>query len=72
MVFQILESEGGSGLGTVEAPDVYSAAVQASSRLFKSPGLPFRETGWAGKSGTFAVQNPDGGRGRKFFVRVPT
>jgi hypothetical protein len=72
MVYQILETEDGKAMGTVEAPDVYSAAVQASTRLFKAPGLPFRETGWAGKSGTFAVQTPDGGRGRKFYVRVPT
>lgn len=71
MFFQILESETGVGLDTVEATDVYSAAVKASSRLFKAHGLPFRETGWAGKSGTFSVQNSDGGHGRKFYVRVP-
>lgn len=72
MVFQILEVEDGKAMGTVEAPDVYSAAREASVRLFQARALPYRETGWAGASGTFAVQNGDGTRGRKFYVRVPS
>jgi hypothetical protein len=71
MVFQILESEGGPGLCTVEAPDVYSAAREACRRLFKSNELPYREDGWMGQSGKFSVQESDGKHGRKFYVRVP-
>jgi hypothetical protein len=59
-------------MGTVEAPDVYAAARKASQQFFKEQALPYRETGWAGKSGTFAVQRQDGTRGRQFFVRVPS
>ncbi|MDE2102687.1 MAG: hypothetical protein KGL39_35915 [Patescibacteria group bacterium] len=72
MIFQILESKAGAGLGTVEASDAYSAAREACRRFFKSPLLPFRETDWAGQSGTFAVQEESGARGRRFYVRVPT
>lgn len=71
MVYQILEVEDGKPMGTVEAPDVYSAAVQACQRLFKSRFLPYRESDWAGHSGTFSLQEPDGSHGRKFYVRVP-
>lgn len=71
MVFQILESEDGKVLGTVTASDVYSAAREACQRLFKSQALPYRETGWAGRGGTFSVQEPDGCHGRTFFIKVP-
>jgi hypothetical protein len=71
MVYQILEVEDGKAMATVEAKDVYSAAREACQRIFRSPMLPYRETGWAGRSGTFSVQEPDGSHGRKFYVRVP-
>ena len=72
MVFQILEVEDGKPMGTVEAADVYAAAREACQRIFKSSALPYRETGWAGRSGTFSLQEPDGTHGRKFYVRVPS
>jgi hypothetical protein len=72
MVYQILEVEDGKPMGTVEAKDVYSAAREACQRLFRSNMLPFRVDGWMGQSGTFAVQEPDGKYGRKFYVRVPS
>ena len=76
MVFQILEvvdkTTIGKAMGTVEAPDVYSAAREACRRHFKSNELPYREDGWMGQSGTFSVQQEDGSHGRRFYVRVPS
>jgi hypothetical protein len=75
MVYQILESiedRPGAAIGTVEAPDVYSAAREACRRLFKSNTLPYREDGWMGQGGRFAVQEADRSHGRKFYVRVPS
>jgi hypothetical protein len=72
MVFQILESEDGKVLGIIQTESVYEAARKASVLFFNKTAFPFRETGWAGHSGMFSVQNDDGSRGRRFFVRIPS
>jgi hypothetical protein len=45
----------GKVLGTVEAPNVYEAAVVGAILHFKATGLPERVTNWPNKSGVFLV-----------------
>lgn len=70
MIYVIHQGSDTAGpcLGTIEAEDVYSAAVAASRRMFKEPALPKRETGWANTSGAF-VTRPREGIAKAFYVR---
>jgi hypothetical protein len=72
MIYVIHQGADTSGtcLGTVEAENVYTAAVTASQRFFKEHNYPLRETGWPNTSGVF-VTRPREGVAKTFYVRKP-
>lgn len=54
--------------GTIDAPDHFTAAREASRQFFATEAYPERVTGWGGHSGIFRTR-PETGTPETFYVR---